>query len=84
MESCKFIIRNAVATALENVTDSFIEAVVNIIMDEAGVQKEDDLKLLKERDLVPTLKPVQARKLLILLQKGNKDVFLISFILHNL
>lgn len=68
------IIQNAAALALGNVAKNVTEEVVKRIVDEVGVESEDDLKLLKETDLVPLLKPIQARKLLLLLQKG-KEMF---------
>lgn len=65
------IIKNAAAVALSSVAKNLIEDVITRIVDEVGVESEDDLKLLKETDLVPLLKPIQARKLLAVLQKGK-------------
>lgn len=71
MESCKATIRNAVSMALGSVAESLIEEIINNVV-EIGVESVEDLKLLTEKDLVPLLKPIQARKLLLILQKGMK------------
>lgn len=69
------IIQNAAALALGNIANNLNEDLIKRIIDEIGVESWKDFKLLKEIDLVPLLKPIQARKLLLHLQKGKEMLF---------
>ena len=71
MEELKNTIRNAVSVALGSAAECLVKEIIPKITEEIGVENEEDLKLLKENDLMPLLKPIQARKLLLFLQKGN-------------
>lgn len=69
------IIQNAAVHALGSIANNLNEDLIKRIINEVGVESEEDLKLLKEIDLVPLLKPIQARKLLLHLQKGKEVLF---------
>lgn len=62
------IVKKVVAEALPDVVP---EPIINLIQT-LGVESEDDLQYVEDRDLLPCLKPIQARKLLNYIKTRSK------------
>ena len=54
----------SIAIALPQLSEELIQKLKDFITDDLGVLGENDLKLIKEADLLPILKPIQARKII--------------------
>ena len=67
--------RQFISTALPNLSADDANNLAEKLED-LGVKSIADIRLLKEDDLMPTLKPVQARKLLAVAQ-SSKFIFIL-------
>jgi len=67
------ICKEDISAILPNLSVDDVSSVVNKLLD-IGVESADDLQHVKESDLVPTVKPIQARKLITAWSQGQSQL----------
>lgn len=72
-ESPTEIIRRTITTVLPDFSEELVHSLIDALK-EVGVETLDDMRYVTEGDLVPTLNPIQARRLVTWAKNGKNAI----------
>lgn len=73
IESEKSSVTTAVAEILKDISSSVLQSVVETL-NSLGVSSPEDFRYVQEADLLPVLRPIQARKLVSAWSQNSKYI----------